>query len=563
MIVNVMKQDFEWNAINWRKVNREISRLRQRIYRATIQGDLKKVRNLQKLALRAKANKLLAIRKVTQVNKGKATSGVDKVTVLNNKQREALYRELYRHTHQKVAPVRRVYIPKTNGKTRPLGIPTVLDRCWQAIVKTALEPYWEAKFEATSYGFRPGRSAHDAIERIHKVTKARSTRKWILDADIAKAFDQIDHSFLLKQIGNFPAREWIKQWLKSGVMKQQNKVQPTTKGTPQGGIISPLILNVALHGMEEALQVKYDNRGWTDKNSVCVVRYADDLLVMAKTKKQCLEAKERLAEWLQQRGLRLSEEKTKIRHLEQGVDFLGFNIRQYKCLNKKTGIVTWIQPSKESKKRFKREVKILWRKALLTPLHITIRQINQKIIGWGNYYRHVVSSKIFNELDHWIWKRQARYSIRMHPLKAWWWRKERYWGTIPGRKDQWVFTDKTTECHMRKLKWIPIVRHAMVKGRNSPDNPTLKNFWKERQTKKSQYPNKNMKGKLWKRQKGHCPICNDHINNGEKTHIHHIVPKSQGGDNTLKNLSIIHEICHRQIHSRHGHKIAIRTARAV
>ena len=281
---------------------------------------------------------------------------------------------------------------------------------------------------------------------------------------------------------------------------------------------------------------------------------------MAKTKEQCQKAKEKLSAWLQQRGLKLSNEKTSIKHLKEEVDFLGFNIRQYKSRNKKTGNVTSIKPSKESQKRFKRETKILWRKALGTPLPVVIRKLNSKITGWGNYYHHAVSSNVFSSLDSWMWTRQARYSVRMHPQKQWWWRKEHYWGSIPGSKDQWVFMDKVKKCHLRKLKWIPIVRHSMVKGRNSPDDPTLTNYWKERQKKNSQYPKNSMRGKLWKKQKGLCPICKDHINNGERIHLHHIIPKSQGGGNSLNNLCIVHEICHRQVHSRHGHKIAIRTA---
>ena len=281
---------------------------------------------------------------------------------------------------------------------------------------------------------------------------------------------------------------------------------------------------------------------------------------MARTKDQCQKAKERLNNWLQERGLTLSKKKTSIKHIDKGVDFLGFNIRQYKNLKRKTGKVVWIKPSKESIKRFKREVKILWRKALGKPLVSVIKQINQKVTGWGNYYRHKVSSKIFRRLDNWMWIRQERYCTRMHPLKAWWWKKKRYWGYVPHRKDRWVFMDKTTKSYLKKLSWIPIVRHIEVKSRNSPDDGTLKQYWKLRQERKKKYRNNSIKGRIWKRQKGLCLICQDHIDNGEESHLHHIIPKNQGGGNSLNNLCILHEICHRQVHSRHGHKVAIRTA---
>ncbi len=559
--MNVIKQDLLWKAINWQKVNRRVNRLRQRIYCATTQGNLKKLSSLQKLALKSQANKLLAIKRVTQINSGKTTSGVDKKCVLNDNQRENLYYELEQHNPQKVAPIKRVYIPKTNGDKRPLGIPTVLDRCWQAIVKTALEPYWESKFEATSYGFRPGRGPNDAISRINKLVNRNNARRWILDADIEKAFDEINHEYLLKTIGNFPARAWIKQWLKSGIIEGKKQVQATIKGTPQGGVISPLLLNIVLHDMEKVLEVKYTSRGWVNsKTKTVVVRYADDFVVMARTKRDCQIAKDKLTVWLREKGLKLSESKTRVRHLSEGVNFLGFNIREYKNCQKKAGNVIKIKPSNESIKRFKKEVKYLWKKALGKPLPMLIKQINEKITGWGNYYRHSKASKTFRTLDHWMWTRQKRYSIRMHPIKMWWWRKKRYWGYIPSRKDRWVFMDKKTGAYQKKLSWIAIRWHIMVKGRNSVDDKTLKTYWINRQINKNIFPPYSMRGRLWVKQKGVCLVCRDKLDNGEKCHVHHIIPRVERVDNSIQNLCIVHEICHRQKHSRIGNRIAIHFA---
>ncbi|WP_254592081.1 reverse transcriptase N-terminal domain-containing protein [Candidatus Williamhamiltonella defendens] len=259
-VINQNHEQLEWHAINWRVVTTMINNLRQRIYRASATGDLKKVRNLQKLMMKSRANHLLAIRKVTQINRGKHTAGVDNQFIDDHKGREHLYKLLSQTTSEKIYPVKRVYIAKKNRKKRPLGIPTILERCKQAIVKSALEPYWEAKFEPVSYGFRPGRSAHDAIQKIFCIARARGTRHWVLDADIKSAFDNIDHNFLIKTIGGFPERNMIKKWLQAGVLEHGNYI-PSVAGTPQGGIISPLLANIALHGMETLLGIQYWKNG--------------------------------------------------------------------------------------------------------------------------------------------------------------------------------------------------------------------------------------------------------------------------------------------------------------
>ncbi len=279
-LATVTERQTDWNSISWKTANRNVRNLRQRIFRATQEGDLKKVRSLQKLMLRSYSNRLVSVRRITQINQGKDTMGVDRTIIKTPKTRGKLVDELATLHVWKAKPTRRVYIPKKNGKKRPLGIPTIMDRCIQSMVKNALEPYWEAKFEGTSYGFRPGRGCHDAIERIFNFM-VRGKKQWILDADIKGAFDEISHDYLLQEVGNFPARGLIKQWLKVGYMEDR-RWYPTESGTPQGGPLSPLLLNIALHGMEDAIGVKYYNykrgRSIAPTCTRVIIRYADDLL---------------------------------------------------------------------------------------------------------------------------------------------------------------------------------------------------------------------------------------------------------------------------------------------
>ena len=279
----------DWDAIEWRKAQRVVRNPRQRIFRAAQAGDIGMVRSLQKLMLTSRSNILIGVRRVTQVNAGKSTPGVDKLVVKTPAARGQLADRLATFQPWRAKPVRRVFIPKSNGKVRPLGIPTVIDRCLQAAVKNALEPEWEARFEGSSYGFRPGRGCHDALAKIYLLSCPHRRKKWVVDADVKGAFDNIDHDFLLRAIGSAPGRELIRQWLEAGVV-EDGVLHDTLSGTPQGGVISPLLLNIALHGMESALGVRHNRRGEI-AGARAVVRYADDFVVFCETREDALRVR--------------------------------------------------------------------------------------------------------------------------------------------------------------------------------------------------------------------------------------------------------------------------------
>ncbi len=548
-LANGTEMQTDWNTIDWKKTNRTVRNLRQRIFRATQEGNLKKVRSLQKLMLKSYSNRLVSVRRVAQINAGKNTPGVDKLVMKTPAARGRMVDALAHYTLWQAKPARRVYIPKANNKLRPLGIPVIMDRCLQAMIKNALEPSWEARFEGTSYGFRPGRSCHDAIEKIYRLARPNLTKKWVLDADIRGAFDHIAHDYLLKTIGPVPGKELIKQWLKAGYV-EHGTFHATEQGTPQGGVVSPLLANIALHGMEEAIGVKYDYQGKLIGKRA-VVRYADDFVCFCETREDAERVQQILVEWLAERGLTLSEEKTRIVHLTKGFDFLGFNVRHYPTpQTSRTGWKLLIKPSKESVQDVQKKLKDQWHKAQGSNVQSVLAKLNPIIRGWANYFRTAVAKEIFSKLDSWMFYKADRYTRWMHPNKPKNWRHRKYWGRFQlDRLDPWVFGDKQTGWYLLKFSWFPIERHTLVKGRSSPDDPTLRDYWEKRQAAKAKDLTFS-KQKLAKRQKGRCQECGESLFNGEELQVHHLLARSQGGKDSYSNLALVHLLCHQHIHAK-------------
>jgi RNA-directed DNA polymerase len=563
--MNTAQPMYEWSDIPWRKHERNVYKLQKRIYKASKRGNVKLVRRLQKLLINSRAAKCLAVRRVTQDNQGKKTAGVDGVKSLTPKQRLILVEKIT--LGSKVAPTRRVWIPKPGTEEkRPLGIPTMYDRALQGLIKLVLEPEWEARFEPNSYGFRPGRSCHDAIGAIFNAIRQKP--KFVLDGDISKCFDRIDHEQLLRKLNTFPTiRRQIRAWLKAGVM-DNDKLFPTSEGTPQGGVISPLLANIALHGMEneikkiaETLNLKYPGGTQLSKrdkrNSLSLIRYADDFVILHEDLTVVQRCREHISEWLQDMRLELKPSKTRIIHTlnvlnqqKPGFEFLGFSIQQHrvgkytsgkKSDGESLGFKTIITPSKTSQKtHYQKVAEVIEKHSGKSQIEL-IKNLNPIVIGWCNYFSTVPSKKVFNRLTSLVYWKLMKWGIKRHRNKGRKWIKTKYFQQKGG--DSWVFSAryKSRNLELLKHREVPITDYVKVKGNASPFDGNLV-YWSTRMGRHPEMPTRT--AFLLKRQKGKCPYCGLTFRENDVIETDHIIPTSAGGRDEYKNLQLLHRHCH-------------------
>jgi RNA-directed DNA polymerase len=540
-----------WNTLPWTRVQRNVFKLQKRIYRAASRGDIPTVRKLQGLLRHSWSAKLLAVRRVTQDNRGKKTAGIDGVKSLTAKQRLRLAQTLT--LDGTASPVRRAWIPKPGSPDkRPLGIPTMTDRARQTVAKYALEPEWEARFAPTSYGFRPGRSCHDAITAIR--TAIGHKAKYVLDADIEKCFDQIDQPALLAKVNASPSlRRQLKAWLQAGAV-DQGMWFPIEAGTMQGSPLSPLLANIALHGLETHIRTRFPRSGSRGFQSPNVIVYADDLVILHEDHTIIQRCQDEVTTWLHMMGLMLKPSKTRITHtLERGsekpgFDFLGFRIQQYPagktksgrdCRGRLHGFSTSITPSPTA---IQRHVDAL-RQTIARHKHAEqerlIQALNPQIRGWSQYYAPVRSARLFQKLDNTLYAMLWGWAVHRHPNTSKHRIARKYWRVDDGQG--WSFQPPKSRTRLLRHAHTPHRRYVKVQGTRSPYDGD----WAYWSTRLGRHPEvKPQIARLLKQQQGRCNACGLHFTEEDPIEVDHIIPKGQGGKETRDNLQLLHRHCH-------------------
>lgn len=527
----------------------KVKDLQEKIVIATINENIKEVYRLQWILLRSFESKAMAIRKVV-TNKGGKTAGIDKVIWDKPEKYWDAIKELgviiSNPENYKSQPVRRVMIPKAGTKEkRPLGIPTMIDRAVQAVYHLGIDPAVEAKSDKNSFGFRKSRSTHDAVTAIRLIMDKKTHPHWVVEADIAKCFDRIDHEFLMK---NTPIlhKNVLEQWLKAGIMEELNFIE-SKEGTPQGGIMSPTLCNIALNGLEET--IKKANpliKGITQ--GVNVIRYADDMIITARTKENAIRNKEILAEFLSERGLELNEKKTVITHIKKGFDFLGFNFKRLPKdlrFNAETEqeTVMIIKPSRKGIDKLVNSIKQIVSK--YKPIKKIIADLNPILRGWAEHKRISYHSQAtFKRMDHFIYTKMLKWAKSHKGTVGK--NIKRY--TIRTMTRKWNWGTSVTQ-KILNLAEIPIIKHTPLKLDRNPYIIANREYFEKR---KEKLISAKFRAAIYKIYKHNCPMCGESLHNGESVELHHIIPRKIGGKYSTENILPLHELCHKQV--THGNK---------
>jgi RNA-directed DNA polymerase len=460
----------DWQATHWPRVRRTVRRLQLRIAKAIRAGQHGKARALSWLLTHSRSARLLAVKRVTE-NKGAKTPGVDNVRWRTDKQKHHAV-EILKRRGYRPQPLRRLYIPKKNGKLRPLSIPTLRDRAMQALHALALKPLAESLGDRNSYGFREGRSCADAIGQCFCALAKSYAPVWVLEGDIKSCFDRISHAWLLKSIPM--DKRMLRHWLQSGYW-EKNRLFPTAEGTPQGGIISPLLANLTLDGMEQAIRSRIKIR----RDQVNFIRYADDFVVTAR-KRETLEqiVKPAVVAFLAERGLELSEQKTAITHIETGFNFLGQNLRKYR--NKLV-----IKPARDGTKALVQKVRETIKASLGQTAQTLIGKLNPLLRGWANYHRYVCSAKTFWTVDRIVHHQLLRWARRTHPNKSYGWLKCKYFSAAGQFGFGTRIRTRTGESQVLRLYSVArtvLLRHLKVRGEANPYDPDHTEYFERRRS---------------------------------------------------------------------------------
>ncbi|MEX3932900.1 group II intron reverse transcriptase/maturase [Paraburkholderia phymatum] len=537
-----------WYAVDWRRVERNVRGMQIRIAKATREGDWRRVKALQRMLTRTLSAKLYAVRRVTQ-NQGARTAGVDRELWDSPESRWEAIGRLKRRGY-KPLPLRRVFIPKANGKERPLGIPTMRDRAMQALYLLALEPVSESTSDPNSYGFRINRSTADAMGQVRACTSRKDSSRWVLEADIKGCFDHINHDWLENHVPM--DREILRKWLKAGLI-YKGQLQATEAGTPQGGIISPTLANVTLNGLERELIAHLRATfgiGKARKLKVNVVRYADDFVITGVSKEVLADVVRPWVEaFLAVRGLQLSEAKTRITHIDDGFDFLGWNFRKYSGKLLTT-------PSKKNAQAFYRKVADTVSGHKMMKQGDLINLLNPMLRGWAQYHHHVSAKQAYSRMESLIFRRLWRWSKRRHPLKRSEWVRKRYFHTIGNR--HWVFAAPVARTdgspgllELYQLSGTAIEYHDRIQGEFNPFDPKWEQYGEElrrtRMWKSLRY--RKQWATLYFSQNGLCAHCGSALTDETGWHDHHLVYRMHGGSDRLSNRVLLHPHCHQQVHA--------------